>query len=338
MTDYVTDIAVIGAGPVGIFTVFQAGMLKMRCCVIDALSEIGGQCLALYPEKPIYDIPGYPVINGKELIDSLKKQSEPFNPQYLLGQVAEKIEDYSDYFLIRTTTGIVVQSKVIIIAAGAGAFGPNRLPIDNILDYENKSVFYQVRKVSDFCDKNIMIAGGGDSAADWAVELSKVAKQLYVVHRRKNFRCAPNTALQMDNLSQSGKIKIIVPYQVKKLCGENGKLHSVIVKNITNHEEMALQVDYLFPFFGTSANLGPILNWGMEVKNYQILVNAETCLTNRNRIYAVGDIATYPGKLKLILTGFSEAAMACHHIYHVIYPNSPLNFQYSTSKGIPENC
>ncbi|AHC39198.1 NAD(P)/FAD-dependent oxidoreductase [Ehrlichia muris] len=337
MIDYTTDIAVIGAGPVGIFTVFQAGMLKMQCCVIDALNEIGGQCVALYPEKPIYDIPGYPIINAKELIDNLRKQSEPFSPKYLLGQVAEKIEDYSDYFLIRTNKGIVVQSKVIVIAAGAGAFGPNRPPIDNILDYENKSVFYQVRKISDFSNKNIMIAGGGDSAADWAVELSKIAKQLYIVHRRKNFRCAPNTALQIDNLSRSGKIKIIVPYQIKELYGEKGELHSVVLKNITNQEEMILQVDYLFPFFGTSANLGPMLNWEIEIRNYQMLVDVRTCKTNRDRIYAVGDIATYPGKLKLILTGFSESAMACHHIYHVIYPNSPLNFQYSTSKGIPKN-
>ncbi|AAZ68434.1 NAD(P)/FAD-dependent oxidoreductase [Ehrlichia canis] len=335
MTDYTTDIAVIGAGPVGIFTVFQAGMLKMQCCVIDALTEVGGQCTALYPEKPIYDIPGYPIVSGKELIDNLKKQSEPFNPQYLLGQIAEKIEDYSDYFLIRTSKGIVIQSKVIVIAAGAGAFGPNRPPIDNILDYENKSVFYQVKNISDFHNKNIMIAGGGDSAADWAVELSKIASQLYIVHRRRNFRCAPNTALQIDNLSQNGKINVIVPYQIKKLLGEEGKLHSVVVQNITNHEEITLQVDYLFPFFGTSANLGSMLNWGIEIKGYQMTVDFETCRTSRDRIYAVGDIATYPGKVKLILTGFSEAAMACHHIYHIVYPNSPLNFQYSTSKGIP---
>ena len=335
MADYTTDIAVIGAGPVGIFTVFQAGMLKMQCCVIDALTEVGGQCTALYPEKPIYDIPGYPIITGKELIDNLKKQSEPFNPQYLLGQIAEKIEDYSDHFLIRTSKGIVIQSRVIVIAAGAGAFGPNRPPIDNILDYENKSVFYQVKKISDFHNKNIMIAGGGDSAADWAVELSKIASQLYIVHRRRNFRCAPNTALQIDNLSQNGKINVIVPYQIKKLLGEEGKLHSVVVQNITNHEEITLQVDYLFPFFGTSANLGSMLTWEIEIKCYQMPVDFETCRTSRDRIYAVGDIATYPGKVKLILTGFSEAAMACHHIYHTVYPNSPLNFQYSTSKGIP---
>ncbi|WDM84864.1 NAD(P)/FAD-dependent oxidoreductase [Ehrlichia sp. JZT12] len=336
MADYVTDITVIGAGPVGIFTVFQAGMLKMHCCVIDVLSEIGGQCVALYPEKPIYDIPGYPVINGKELIDNLKKQSEPFNPQYLLGQLAESIEDHSDYFLIKTSKGIVVQCKVIVIAAGSGAFGPNRLPIDNICDYESKSVFYQVKQVSDFYNKNIMIAGGGDSAADWAVELAKIAKQLYIVHRRRNFRCAPNTELQIKNLSQDGKIKIIVPYQVKELCGKDGKLDSIIVKNITNSEEMTLQVDYLLPFFGTSADLGPIVNWGVEIKGYQIIVDNVSYRTNRDRIYAVGDIATYPGKIKLILTGFSESAIACHHMYHIVYPNSPLNFQYSTSKGVPK--
>ena len=336
MADYITDIAVIGAGPVGIFTVFQAGMLKMQCCVIDVLNEIGGQCMALYPEKPIYDIPGYPVVNGKELIDNLKKQSEPFNPQYLLGQLAENIEDYSDYFLVKTSKGIVVQCKVIVIAAGSGAFGPNRLPIDNICDYEDKSVLYQVKQVSDFCNKSIMIAGGGDSAADWAVELAKVTKQLYMVHRRRNFRCAPNTALQIENLSQDGKIKIIVPYQVKELCGKDGKLDSVVVKNITSNEEMTLQIDYLLPFFGTSANLGPILNWGIEIKGYQIIVDSVSYRTNRDRIYAIGDIATYPGKIKLILTGFSESAMACHHIYHIVYPNSALNFQYSTSKGIPK--
>ncbi|MGN7619232.1 MAG: NAD(P)/FAD-dependent oxidoreductase [Ehrlichia sp.] len=336
MADYISDIAVIGAGPVGIFTVFQAGMLKMRCCVIDALSEIGGQCVALYPKKPIYDIPGYPVITGQELIDNLKKQSEVFNPQYLLEQLVEDVQDNSDYFLIKTSKEVIVQCKVIIIAAGAGAFGPNRLPIDNVCDYEGKSVLYQVKQTSCFCNKSVMIAGGGDSAADWAVELAKITKQLYVVHRRRNFRCAPHTALQIEGLSQDGRIKIIVPYQVNELYGKNGMLNSVVVKNIVNNEKITLQVDYLLPFFGTSANLGPILNWGLEIKGYQIIVDNVSYRTNRDRIYAVGDIATYPGKIKLMLIGFSEAAMACHHIYHVVYPTSPLNFQYSTSKGIPK--
>ncbi|CAH58124.1 NAD(P)/FAD-dependent oxidoreductase [Ehrlichia ruminantium] len=336
MVDYVTDIVVIGAGPIGIFTVFQSGMLSMQCCVIDSLNEIGGQCVALYPEKPIYDIPAYPIITAKELINNLVEQSKPFDPQYLLGQVAEKIEEYIDYLLVKTNYGTVIQCKAIIIAAGSGAFGPNRLPVDNIIDFENKSVFYSVKQISDFYDKSVMIAGGGDSAADWAVELSKVTKQLYMVHRRKNFRCSPNTSLKLDDLFQRGKINLVVPYQIKQLCGKDGKLDYVVVKNITTSEELTLQVDYLLPFFGTSANLGPILNWGITISGYQIVIDPATCRTNRNRIYAVGDVSTYPGKIKLILTGFSESAMACHDIYHIVYPNSPLNFQYSTSKGIPK--
>ncbi|QGR02471.1 NAD(P)/FAD-dependent oxidoreductase [Ehrlichia ruminantium] len=337
MVDYVTDIVVIGAGPIGIFTVFQSGMLKMQCCVIDALNEIGGQCAALYPEKPIYDIPAYPIITARELINNLVEQSRPFNPQYLLGQMAEQIEEYPDYFFVRTSLGMVIQCKAIIVAAGSGAFGPNRLPIDNIFDFENKSIFYHIKQISDFENKIVMIAGGGDSAADWAIELSKVTKQLYMVHRRKNFRCSPNTALKLDDLSQRGKINLVVPYQVKELYGENGNLDYVVVKNISTNEELKLQVDYLLPFFGTSANLGPILNWGIKIEGYQIVIDPATCQTNRNKIYAVGDIATYSRKIKLILTGFSESAMACHHIYHVVYPDSPLNFQYSTSKGIPNS-
>ncbi|KJV68868.1 NAD(P)/FAD-dependent oxidoreductase [Candidatus Neoehrlichia procyonis] len=335
-TFYSVDIAIIGAGPVGLFTVFQAGMLKMSCCVIDALKEVGGQCTALYAEKPIYDIPAYPIITAQKLIHNLVKQSNPFRPVYLLGDIAENIIENADHFLVVTHNNVEIKCKVIIIAAGAGRFGPNRPPLNNILKYENKSVFYHVDKLSDFYNKNIIIAGGGDSAADWAVELAKVAKKLYIVHRRKVFRCSPNTMSYLENLSQIKKIEIITPYQLSGIFGDQGILSHVTVKNIITNEEKIIYADVLLPFFGISANLGPVLNWGINIENFHIPVTPSTCRTNRDRIYAIGDIASYPGKLKLILTGFSESAIACHDIYRVIF-NTPLNFQYSTSKGIPNN-
>ncbi|QKX01235.1 SidA/IucD/PvdA family monooxygenase [Wolbachia endosymbiont of Dipetalonema caudispina] len=329
-----TDIVIIGAGPIGIFTAFQAGMLNMRCHIIDILDQVGGQCTALYPEKLIYDIPGYPVITGRKLIERLIKQALPFDPVYHLNQKVEKIlsGDDQDFFVI-TNAGIEVKCKAVVIAAGNGMFEPNRPHLSGILEYESKSVFYNVNKISDFQNKTIVIAGGGNSAADWTIELSKVTKKIYVIHRRKEFRCAPETRNKLELLKSYGKIELVTPYQLHELTGNNGKLHTVIVKNLASKEKKGIYADFLLPFFGLSMNLGPINNWGLKLEHSRIVVDQSTFRTNRDRVYAIGDIATYLGKLKLILSGFAESAMACYDIYKVIH-NSPINFQYSTLKGI----
>ncbi len=333
-----TDIVVIGAGPVGIFTAFQAGMLDMRCHIMDILSQAGGQCAALYPEKSIYDIPGYPVITAQRLIEQLMEQALPFGPVYHLSQMVEKISSNDNQsFTVVTSIGTEVKCKAVIIAAGNGIFEPNRPPLSGILEYENKSVFYSINKISDFQDKTIVIAGGGDSAADWTIELSRVAKRIYVIHRRKEFRCTPETKNKLELLKSNGKIKLVTPYQLHELVGNNGQLNAVIIKNIVSNEKKGIYADFLLPFFGLSMNLGPINNWGLKLERSRIVVDQTTLRTNRDRIYAVGDIATYLGKLRLILNGFAESAMACYDIYKVIH-NSPVNFQYSTSKRIQERA
>lgn len=328
-----TDIVIIGAGPVGIFTAFQAGMLNMKCHIIDILNQAGGQCTALYSEKPIYDIPGYPVITARELIAQLIEQASPFNPIYHFNQKAEKIMNNSEGITVITNTGTEIKCKAVVIAAGNGIFEPNRPPLNGISEYEDKSIFYNVNKISYFQNKNVVIAGGGDSAADWTIELSKVAKKIYVIHRRKEFRCAPETRNKLELLINTGKIEVIVPYQLSGLVGNDGQLNAVIVKHIITKEEKEIPSDSLLPFFGLAMNLGPIVNWDIELAHHRIVVDSATLKTNRDRIYAIGDIATYSGKLKLILNGFAESAMTCHNIYEAVY-NSPVNFQYSTAKGI----
>ncbi|OEY87181.1 ferredoxin--NADP(+) reductase [Wolbachia pipientis] len=329
-----TDIVVIGAGPVGIFTAFQAGMLDMRCHIVDVLSQAGGQCITLYPEKPIYDIPGYPIISAQELIKQLFIQASPFDPVYHFDQKVKQISSYTDKrFIILTSKGTEIKCKAVVIAAGNGIFEPNRPPLNNILEYENKSVFYSINQVSYFKNRVIVIAGGGDSAADWTVELSPIAKKIYLIHRRKEFRCAPETRNKIEILIASGKVELITPYQLDDLVGENGRLNAVVVKDIITNEKRKIFTDFLLPFFGLSMNIGSLKGWEIELEHGRIIVNAATLQTSKERIYAIGDIATYPGKLKLILSGFAESAMACHDIYKVIY-NSPINFQYSTLKGI----
>lgn len=335
MRVYTSDLAIVGAGPVGLFAVFQAGMLGMTSCVVDALDVVGGQCSVLYPEKPIYDIPGYTEIKAQDLVDSLYKQAAPFKPVYVLGHIVEGITEEEGGFLVVTNKGAWVRCRAVIIAAGAGGFGPNRPPISGIMEYEGKSVFYSVRQVDKFSGRKVVIAGGGDSAADWAVSLSKVASKLYVIHRRRSFRCAPSTLKELEELAEKGLIEVLVPYQLAGLTGADGVLNGVTVSNISTKEEMTISADYLLPFFGISANLGPIINWGLGVEGYQIPVEQSTCRTRRSKIYAVGDVASYACKIKLILVGFSEAALACQDIRNVLFPDAPLNFVYSTTKGIP---
>lgn len=334
MTHHETDIVVIGAGPVGLFSIFEAGMLKMRCHVVDTLESVGGQCAALYPEKPIYDIPAHPKIEAIDLIRQLEAQAAPFNPVFHLGQQVMKVERVaSGEWRVETSKGTTITCKAIIIAAGCGAFGPNRPPLDGLEAYEGKSVFYMVTQKETLRGKRIAIAGGGDSAVDWALLLADIAEHIYFIHRRPKFRAAPESVAQLEALAANGKVEFVVPYQLSALEGSNGQLSAVVVETMEG-EKKTLDAQVLLPFFGLAMELGPIAEWGLNLELSNIAVNPATCETNQMGIYAVGDIATYPGKLKLILCGFAEAAMACHAAYPLVHDGKALHFEYSTSKGV----
>lgn len=330
-----TDVAVIGAGPVGLFAVFECGMLKMRCHVVDALDMVGGQCTALYPEKPIYDIPGHPAIDAADLIDRLAAQAAPFAPVYHLGQQVETLTRTEEgRWLLTTSLGTRIDAAAVVIAAGVGAFGPNRPPLDGIEAYEGTAVFYMVRRRQDFAGKRVVIAGGGDSAVDWTLSLAGVAEKVYVIHRRPKFRAAPESVARLDVLAREGKVELVVPYQLSGLDGADGRLSAVRVATLEG-EEKALPADALLAFFGLSMNLGPIAGWGLTLERSHIQVTPPSCATSAEGVFAVGDIATYPGKLKLILCGFAEAAQAAHAIHPLVHPGEALHFEYSTSKGAP---
>jgi len=332
---YETDVVVVGAGPVGLFAVFELGMLKIRAHVVDTLDESGGQCTALYPEKPIYDIPGYPVISAGELIEKLEAQAAPFTPHYHLGQQVVKIDKTPDGWRVETSRGVVITAKAIIIAAGAGAFGPNRPPLDGIEDFEERrTVQYYVKRRKDFTGKRVVIAGGGDSAVDWAVSLAEVAASIAIVHRRDKFRAAPEMVERMRALAGSGRLEMVVPYQLSRLDGVAGKLDAVVVKDLDGVEK-ALPADVLLPFYGLSMTLGPIADWGLAIEHNHILIDQATAQSNVPGIFVIGDIATYPHKLKLILSGFSEAASAAHAIHPLVFPDQALHFEYSTTAGVP---
>lgn len=332
---HTTDVAIIGAGPVGLFAVFQLGMLKVRCHVIDALDSVGGQCAALYPEKPIYDIPAYPAIEGLDLVKQLEKQATPFAPTYHLGQQVTKLEKLATgEWQLATSTGTTITCKAVIIAAGCGAFGPNRPPLGGLETYEaSGAVRYLVTRKEEFKGKRIVIAGGGDSAVDWANVLAPDAAALYVVHRRDKFRAMADSLDKMKALQHAGKIELVVPYQLDGLDGAEGKLSGVVVSTLEGQKRV-LDADYLLPFYGLSMDLGPIADWGLGLSHSHIQVNAASCETSQKGVFAIGDIATYEGKLKLILCGFSEAAMAAHTIRDIIYPGVAYHFEYSTSKGV----
>ncbi|XVN42391.1 MAG: NAD(P)/FAD-dependent oxidoreductase [Candidatus Rickettsia vulgarisii] len=328
-----TDIIIIGAGPVGLFAIFQTGMLGMRCHVVDSQEIIGGQCSTLYPEKPIYDIPAYPKIMGAELIKQLELQAQPFNPVYHLNQQVIEMRQVDGSFQITTSKNTVISAKAVVIAAGCGCFGPNRPPLENLESFEGKSVFYCVTNRNYFTDKEIVIAGGGDSAVDWAISLSKIAAKIYLVHRREKFRAAPESLRKLKELADSGKIELVINYQLDHLVGNNGELEAVGVKNFEGNIR-ALPADALLLFFGLSQELGPIKNWGLHLKTNHIIVDNSYFSTNIPGVYAIGDIATYPGKLKLILTGFAEAASSLHHAYGRVFDGKALHFEYSTTKGV----
>jgi len=330
-----TDVAIIGAGPVGLFAAFECGMLKLRSTLIDALEEVGGQCTALYPEKPIYDIPAHPAIAAGHLISNLEQQIEPFGVPRLLGRRVDRLQGEAGSFVLVTDKGDEVRCKAVLVAAGAGAFGPNRPPLQGLEAFEETgAVRYACRRREDFRGRRVVIAGGGDSAVDWALSLKDLAERVYVVHRRAKFRAAPETAAQLDAAAARGEVEMVVPYQLHAVHGSNGTLESVEVATLDG-QTRHLTADVLLPFFGLSMDLGPIAGWGFELEHSHVQVTPASCETSVPGIFAIGDIATYPGKLKLILQGFSEGAMAAHAIHPIVHPGTALHFEYSTSKGVP---
>jgi thioredoxin reductase (NADPH) len=330
-----TDVAIIGAGPVGLFAAFECGMLKLSSLLIDALDAVGGQCTALYPEKPIYDIPAHPAIEAGNLIGNLERQIAPFDVPRLLGRRVESVTGQAGAFVLGTDQGEAIHAKAVLIAAGAGAFGPNRPPLEGLGIYEATGcVQYYVRRKEDFRGKRVVIAGGGDSAVDWALALKDIAASVQVIHRRPKFRAAPETAAQLDAAARAGEVELVIPYQLHALHGEGGTLTHVEVADLDGATKR-LAADVLLPFFGLSMDLGPIAGWGLDLARNHVAVTAATCETSVAGIFAIGDVASYAGKLKLILQGFSEAAMAAHAIHPIVNPDVALHFEYSTSKGVP---
>lgn len=326
------DIAIIGAGPVGLSAIFQCGMMGMSCVVIDALDHIGGQCTALYPQKPIYDIPAYPSIYAADLIAKLEEQARSFTPQYLLGQQVTSLEDG---FVMETSCGNIVKAKAVIIAGGAGAFGPNRPPLEGIISYEGAgNVAYMVQNKERYRGKKIVIAGGGDSAVDWAIELYDIARHIYVVHRRAKFRAAPEACNRMEELATMKKLDLVTPYQLSAIKGDGDTINHIEVKDLDGNVK-ALEADVLLAFFGLSMELGPIADWGLGLHNKHISVTPPSYMTSKEGVFAIGDICHYEGKLKLISCGFAEAAHAAHAAYKTVHPDKAYHFEYSTTKGVP---
>lgn len=333
-----TDVVVVGAGPAVLFAVFECGMVKLRCHVVDALDAVGGQCQALYPEKPIYDIPGHPAILAGDLIERLQEQASPFNPVYHLGRQVVGVERAGDVWRCTLSDGTILDAKAVIVAAGGGAFGPNRPPLDGIEAYEGKpagaGVHYFVARREAYRGKRVVIAGGGDSAVDWAISLSEIAAKVMVVHRRPKFRAAPESEARLKSLADSGDVELVVPYQLHGLEGDGGILTAVTVATLDG-QVRRLDADVLLPFFGLASELGPIAQWGLGMDRNQIAVDAATMATSAEGIFAVGDVCTYPGKLKLILSGFAEAARAAHSAHAVVHPGAALHVEHSTSIGVP---
>lgn len=328
-----TDICVIGAGPVGLFAIFEAGLLKLRCHLIDVLPQVGGQLSEIYPKKPIYDIPGFPEVLAQDLIDNLMKQAEPFKPTFTLGERADEIERQEDGSFITTTSdGTKVHSKVICIAGGLGCFEPRKPAIEDLEKFEGKGITYMIKDPEMFRDKKVILAGGGDSALDWTMYLADIASELTLIHRNSSFRGAPDSAAKVMALAESGKINVLLNSNLTKVHG-NGSLQEV---SVVDKDKNAYQMDtdYLVPLFGLSPKLGPLENWGLEIENGALVVNTKDFETNVPGIYAIGDINTYPGKLKLILSGFHEAALMSHGAYRRIFPDKVLNLKYTTVNGV----
>jgi len=328
-----TDLLIIGAGPTGLFAVFEAGLLKMKCHIIDALPQAGGQLTELYPKKPIFDIPGYPSVNAGELVDHLMEQIKQFQPGFTLAETAvtlTKIDE--EWFEVITNKGTVHRAKAVAIAGGLGTFEPRKPALENIEMYEENGVEYFVKDPEHFRDKNIVIAGGGDSALDWSIFLSNVAKSVTLIHRRNEFRGALDSVEKVQELKDQGKIKMITPAEVVGLKGD-GKIEAITIK--TEDETYDFATESFIPLFGLTPKLGDIANWGLEIEKNAIVVNnALDYQTNREGIYAIGDVNTYPGKLKLILCGFHEATLMCQSVYQRLNPGKKYVLKYTTVSGV----
>jgi thioredoxin reductase (NADPH) len=327
-----TDILIIGAGPTGLFTVFEAGLLKMRCHIIDALPQAGGQCSELYPKKPIYDIPGFPEILAGDLTENLVEQGKQFEPGFTLGERADTIEKLEDgSFIVTTNKGTKHAAPIIAIAGGLGSFEPRKPDLENLDFYENKGLNYFIKDPEVYRDKRVVISGGGDSALDWSIFLTDVAKEVTLIHRRNEFRGALDSLEKVQALTASGKINLITPAVVTKIGGEDKIEHVVVTKD---GEETLIETDCFIPLFGLSPKLGPIGNWGLEIEKSAIKVDTFDYQTNIPGIFAIGDVNTYPGKLKLILCGFHEATLMCQAAYKILNPGKRLVLKYTTVSGI----
>lgn len=328
-----TDICIIGAGPVGLFAVFEAGLLRMRCHLIDALPQIGGQLSEIYPRKPIYDIPGFPEVNAQDLVNNLKQQIEPFKPTFTLGERIEQLKQNEDKsFVLTTSDQTEIHCKVVVIAAGLGCFEPRKPELKNLEHFEGKGVSYMVKNPETFRGKKLIIAGGGDSALDWTLYLSKIAKRVTLIHRNESFRGAPDSAEKVADLAREGKIDLLLSCNLQSVNG-NGVVRSISVVN--KHKEVIdVPADYLIPLFGLTPKLGPISEWGLNLDKSAIEVNTLDYSTNIPGIFAIGDINSYPGKLKLILCGFHEAALMAQSAFRFVYPDQKLSFKYTTVNGV----
>jgi thioredoxin reductase (NADPH) len=333
MTQIKTDICIIGAGPVGLFAVFETGLLKMRCHLIDVLPQVGGQLSEIYPQKPIYDIPGFPVINAQDLVNGLMEQIEPFKPTFSLGERVDHLERLPDgSFLVRTNDETEVHCKVVVIAGGLGCFEPRKPAIDRLEEFEGKGVSYMVRNPELYRDKKLVLSGGGDSALDWTIFLSEIASNVTLVHRGDTFRGAPDSAEKVFELAKNGRINLILQSHITAING-NGHLKEVTIQG-KDSASLKVETDYLIPLFGLTPKLGPIAEWGLNIDKSAIEVNTFDYSTNIEGIYAIGDINTYPGKLKLILCGFHEAALMAQSAFKYVYPDQKLSFKYTTVYGV----
>jgi thioredoxin reductase (NADPH) len=326
-----TDCVIIGAGPCGLFAVFELGLLDIRAHVIDILDRPGGQCAELYPEKPIYDIPALPIVTGQGLTDALMAQIKPFDPTFHFNERVDALARQPDgRFRLETDGGKVFLTKVVVIAAGGGSFTPKRPPLEGIEAFEGKGVFYSVRRMEDFRDRDVLIVGGGDSALDWTLNLAPIARSLTLMHRRDEFRGAPHSVAQMRALVAQGKMRLLIG-QMTGLSGDDGQLAAVTVK--AKDGEQRITCNRLLPFFGLTMKLGPVANWGINLEENLIPVDTEKFETSEPGIFAIGDINTYPGKLKLILSGFHEGALMAQATHRIVYPDKKLTFQYTTSSS-----
>ncbi len=330
-----TDILIIGAGPTGLFAVFEAGLLQLKCHLIDALPQAGGQCSEIYPKKPIYDIPGFPEILAGDLVDNLMEQIKSFAPGFTLGERAQTIKKEDDgSFIVTTNKGTKHQAPIVAIAGGLGSFEPRKPLLDNLKKYEDNGIDYIIKDPEVYRDKKVLIAGGGDSALDWSIFLADVASEVILVHRRKEFRGALDSVEKVQSLKNQGKIRLITPAEVTALEGDE-KLEAVTIrKKTTAVEDIRIAVDHFIPLFGLSPKLGPIADWGLEIEKNAIKVNTFDYQTNVPGIYAIGDVNTYPGKLKLILCGFHEATLMCQSAYQRIYPDKRYVMKYTTVGGV----